>query len=372
MPETSPIRRAVVVAILLFLLMAGASQSHAARQFKQALPGYKYSFPRDHASHDDFKTEWWYFTGHVASNSGKRYGYELTFFRTGMDEEKDLKSNWTLKNIYLAHFAVSDPAGKRFHYSEKLNRSGLSLADARQELPSVRNEDWYMEFIADQILLHAESPQFKITLLLTPKKKPIVHGQDGISQKADGLGRASHYYSLTRLQTRGLLYEKNVPTAVQGESWMDHEFGSNQLTEKQVGWDWYSIQLNNDTELMLYMMRNADGTIDHNSSGTVIFADGSTMHLGRDQFSVKSESFWTSPRTGGKYPMGWQVSIPSLPLEINIKPLLQDQELVTTRSTGVIYWEGACKATGKYKDAPVEGSCYVEMTGYAEKFKKNI
>lgn len=352
--------------------MAMLLPAQAGRQFKQALPGYKYSFPRDHASHDDFKTEWWYFTGHVASDSGRRYGYELTFFRTGMDEEKSLNSNWTLKNLYLAHFAVTDPEGKRFKYSEKLNRTGLSLADARQELPSVRNEDWYMEFIGDQIVLHADSTEYKITFILTPKKQPVVHGKNGISQKADGAGRASHYYSFTRLETKGLLYEKNKPAAVKGESWMDHEFGSNQLTDKQVGWDWYSIQLSNHTEIMLYMMRNADGTIDSNSSGTVVFPDGSTTHLTCDQFSVKADSVWKSPRTGGRYPMGWRLSIPKVPVEISIKPVLEDQELVTTRSTGVIYWEGACKAAGKFKDRSVEGNCYVEMTGYAEKFKKNI
>jgi predicted secreted hydrolase len=342
-----------------------AEPAHA-RQFQQALPGYKFVFPRDHASHDEYKTEWWYFTGHLQSQDHHKFGYELTFFRTGLDVPDDGKTPWKLKNMYLAHFAVTDENGHKFFFREKMNRAGLGTADAMQDRAYVFNENWSMELLGDQLVIRADTPEYTIHLLLNSAKPPAVHGHDGVSQKASCKGCASHYYSLARLQSKGTVVVGNTPYTVSGVSWMDHEFGSNELSEKQVGWDWYSIQLDNNHELMLYMLRNSDGTIDANSSGSVIYPDGQVKHLGLSDFSIKPSGNWTSTKTKAKYPMGWHISVPSIGTELDVKQDMEDQELVTV-STGVTYWEGASSVSGTFTHKNVEGQAYVELTGYAGK-----
>ncbi len=343
------------------------------RSFKLALPGYKYQFPRDHASHDDFKTEWWYYTGHLKSEAGKKYGFELTFFRIGVEEPNvPQNSPWQLRNYYLAHFAITDENNKKFHYFEKLNRSGVNTAGAREDSFYVFNEGWLAEWLNGCFYIKADTPEFGIHLTLEPMKAPVVHGKDGVSQKASRKGCASHYYSMTRLKTDGLLFENGKLVQVSGLSWMDHEFGSNQLTEDQVGWDWYSVQLDNGCELMLYVMRRVDGKYDVNSSGTFIDKDGKMTHVTLDQFSQRALGKWKSPTSGGVYPMGWNLSVPSLKLQLTLTPTLQEQELVTKSSTGVTYWEGSTSVTGKMGAEAVSGSAYVELTGYSERFRKDI
>ncbi|MDR3616401.1 MAG: lipocalin-like domain-containing protein [Candidatus Obscuribacterales bacterium] len=373
-----PMRYSCLTMLLLVLMTAmtamnGFAQPVDARTFKQALPGYQFQFPRDYASHEDFKTEWWYYTGHLQGDNGQRYGYELTFFRTGVTEAKDGDVHpWKLDNLYLAHFAISDLQKKKFVYFEKLNRGGVGPASAATENFSVTNENWFVEQLGDKTVLRANGGGYSIHLLLDSLKPPVIHGKDGVSQKASCKGCASHYFSQTRLATEGFLYIDKKPIKVSGLSWMDHEFGSNQLTAEQVGWDWYSIQLNNKTECMLYLMRNNHGGIDPNSSGTLIFPDGKTKHLQLADFSVKAIDHWHSAKTGGDYPMGWNVEIPSAKCKLSIRPAFAEQELATGKSTGVTYWEGASKVEGTMNDARVEGDAYVEMTGYSEKFHQNI
>jgi len=345
----------------------------AERVYKKALPGYKYSFPQDHFSHDQFKTEWWYYTGHLQSKDNKHYGFELTFFRTGADHEPENKaSSWKLENFYLAHFAVTDESGKRFRFYEKLNRSGLNLAGARSDTYYVHNEGWSVEKLGEHYLLKADAPEYSIHLILDAAKSPVIHGVDGVSQKASCLGCASHYYSMTRLKAEGLLFVGDKPQEVTGLAWMDHEFGSNQLSSEQSGWDWFSIQLDDNRELMLYILRRTDGTIEPASSGTIVDAQGKATHIKLNDFKVTTDSIWHSPKSNANYPMGWHVTVPSANLDLTLKSNLQDQELMTARSTGVNYWEGAVTVTGSSGGKAVGGQGYVEMTGYGEKFKKKI
>ncbi|RTL45169.1 MAG: carotenoid 1,2-hydratase [Candidatus Melainabacteria bacterium] len=363
------------VLVLLTLLISGVLTPSVAwaRTFKQALPGYVFSFPRDHVSHDEFKTEWWYYTGHLESKDQKHYGYELTFFRTGVDElPVKQRSPWDVKDIFLAHFAITDENNKTFHYFEKLNRSGLSSAGARLDHYYVFNENWSIEQLGNQFVLKADTSDFGLHLLLTSGKPPVVHGKDGVSQKASCKGCASHYYSMTRLKSDGYVYLKGQSVPVSGTSWMDHEFGSNQLTSEQVGWDWYSVQLNDNTELMLYVIKKTDGSIDSNSSGTIVYADGSSKHITQSEFSITTKRQWKSPHTGGMYPMDWTINVPSQKISLNLVPVLDDQELSTAKSTGVSYWEGATTVNGQVNGKSVKGQAYVEMTGYAEKFHKKI
>ncbi len=355
------------LSLLLLPIILSVATASFARTFKQALPGYTFSFPRDHASHGDYKTEWWYYTGHLQSKSGKKYGYELTFFRQGMEEGQQKP-----RNAYLAHFAISDQNTNQFHVFERLSRSGLPTGEARSDLFYVANQGWSAESLGDQFLLRAESEGYAIHLLLSPAKPPVVHGKNGVSQKASGKGCASHYYSMTRLKTKGTLFIDSQAEPVEGISWMDHEFGSNQLTDEQVGWDWFSIQLDDNSEIMLYIMRRRDGTIDNNSSGTLINSDGSSIHLNYSDFTISSKSTWISPHSQGKYPMGWQVKIPKCKIDLSIEPAFKDQELITTRSTDVTYWEGSSQVSGSKNGNPTRGQSYVEMTGYAAAFKKKI
>ncbi|MHB2019181.1 MAG: lipocalin-like domain-containing protein [Candidatus Xenobia bacterium] len=337
------------LAAFICILMAG---------WQIARPGYVYHFPADHGSHDTYKTEWWYYTGHLDASNGNEYGYELTFFRVGLAEGKH-RSRWYPTQLYLTHFAISDAAHGRFRFWEKTNRAGLGAAGAASGTLHVWNEGW--EAVGNgPIKLRAEADDVAIDLTLTSEKPPVIQGIDGISQKGPGESNASHYYSLTRLDTTGTLSGQTV----HGVSWMDHEFGSSELSAGQVGWDWFAVQLDDDSDLMLYHMRRADGSLDPFSSGTYVDAKGHATHLGADAFTLKATATWTSPHSRATYPMAWQIAVPSQQLALSVSPLLQDQELNTTHSTGVTYWEGATHLSGTHHGQPVRGRGYTELTGY--------
>lgn len=342
--------------------------------FKPALPGYTFEFPRDHGSHDGFATEWWYFTGHLRTGSGHRFGFEVTFFRVGIvpphESTTENRSAWDLSNLSLAHFAISDLDEKKFRYYEKTNRSTPYTANAREGMLDVFNEGWSVVSLANgDFRLRAKAGGDGVDLILHPEKAPAIHGENGVSVKAKGVGYASHYYSLTRLSVSGTVICEGTAGAVRGRAWMDHEFGSAALRENQQGWDWFSVQLDDQTELMLYVMRRIDGSADITSAGTLILADGSVIHIRNDQFTVRSTGRWKSPRTGATYPMGWMIDVPAVDLRITIKEEMESQELVTNGSTGVTYWEGAVQASGSSGGTPVSGEGYVEMTGYDRRFR---
>src|SRR6266540_5124332 len=264
---------------LLFFDRAATADRTSATEFRQAMPGYHYRFPQDHGTHNDFQTEWWYYTGHLQSGDGKTFGYQLTFFRRAVahDAATQNPSRWALRHIYFAHFAVTDEGGRRFHFAEKISRAGIRKAGAEAGRLAVWIDDWRVETAGDAHVLHAQGEGIAIHLRLTPEKPPVIHGTAGVSRKGEGPGESSHYYSFTRLQTEGTLTYQGKPLTVSGLSWMDHEFGSNQLGESQIGWDWFSLQLSDSTELMVYRIRRRDGTIEPASGGTWIRADDSAV-----------------------------------------------------------------------------------------------
>jgi predicted secreted hydrolase len=336
--------------------------------YQLALPGRKLSFPADHYSHPDFRTEWWYYTGHLETETGKRYGYQVTFFRFGVrDRQQEMKDQPLFTDLYMAHFALSDIAAKKFIYRERINRGYGDRAGAETDRYRVWNEDWRVDGADNHHQIFVSDRGTTLKLSLRSLKPPTLHGDNGHSQKGEGEGRASYYYSLTRMQTDGALTIDGKTEKVRGLSWMDHEFGSNQLREDQVGWDWFSIQLDNQTELMLYLMRRKDGTVDPYSSGTLVSVTGATKHLELKDFRIEIMDRWKSLKSGANYPIKWRVSIPSEQIELEISPAFPEQELITSRSTRVTYWEGAVGITGTVKDGPVNGHGYVEMTGYAGK-----
>ncbi|MGH7873635.1 MAG: lipocalin-like domain-containing protein [Candidatus Binatia bacterium] len=336
--------------------------------YQLALPGRKLSFPADHYSHPDFRTEWWYYTGHLATDSGGHYGYQVTFFRFGMrDRQKEMKEPALFTDLYMAHFALSDIAANKFIFRERINRGYGGKAGAATDRYAVWNEDWKVEGDGGNHMIQVKDRGTELRLRLKSLKPAVLHGRDGLSQKGEGEGRASYYYSLTRMESAGELRINGKTEKIRGTSWMDHEFGSSQLREDQVGWDWFSIQLDNQAELMLYLMRRKDGSIDSYSSGTLIKPDGTTRSLSSREFHIDILEHWKSPKSGANYPMKWKVAIPSEQIELEITPPFREQELITNRSTRVTYWEGAVAINGKFQTKPIMGQGYVEMTGYAGK-----
>lgn len=339
-----------------------------AKGFAVAEPGHQYVFPRDHGPHPTFQTEWWYYTGRLTAESGRTYGYQLTFFRRGIDAAavRNNPSKWALKNVFLAHFAITDDAQGKFVYAEKANRPGVATAGADSKRFRVWNGPWSAEERGGAIVLSAVASDRSILLRLKPSHKPVVHGSDGVSRKGPGKNQTSHYYSMTRMETTGTLTINNRLETVKGLSWMDHEYGSGQLSKEQVGWDWFGLHLDNGMDLMLYRIRRADGTVESASSGTLIQPDGSTIHLPREAFSYSVRDVWTSPKTKTAYPSRWVIAVPDHGIELAIRPTVADQELVTTQSTRVTYWEGSVSVTGRVGNADVTGSGYAELTGYAD------
>jgi predicted secreted hydrolase len=349
--------------------------------FTHAREGYRYQFPRDHGAHDSFRTEWWYYTGNVTTKDGRPFGYQLTFFRRGISPEQieTLPSKWSITQLYLAHFAVSDPKNSRFVYAEKLSRAGLGKAGAEAGRLHVWIDQWRAEAMEPdpagrrgEQILKASDGHTAIALAVVPLKPLIIHGAGGISRKGGARDQASHYYSLTSLATTGTLTIGEESFDVTGTSWMDHEFGSADLAPELDGWDWFGLQMDDQTELMLYRLRRADGSTDPASGGTFIDREGKGHPLGGNDFTMEPISFWTSPRSKARYPQRWRLAIPSRELSLELVPRMAEQELRTDHSTQVTYWEGAVESRGTSRGKPLTGVGYMELTGYAERFTKKL
>jgi len=358
-----------VPGLVVLIILVSVSALAMLRGYEVALPGRVLNFPRDHAAHPAFQTEWWYYTGHLYTTDGEQYGYQLTFFRRRVDEGSWFSgaSQWAPQQLYMAHFAISDKQRQRFSFAEKINRPALGVAGAAEERLHVWNDEWRADRLGPYHHLQAAMDESAVNLVLLPEKDPVVHGIDGVSQKGEAKGNASHYYSFTRLKTNGVLQIRGIAKEVTGISWMDHEFGSSQLEPTQVGWDWFSVQLDNRAELMVYLLRHADGRIDPHSSGTLVHPDGQAEHLSREMVEVVALGKWTSPRSGVTYPQGWQLRIPKAGLELRLMPAFPDQELDTKSSTRVVYWEGSVLVGGNYNGQVLKGTGYVELVGYKMK-----
>lgn len=339
-----------------------------ADNWRQAIGPWKWAFPRDHGSHPEFRTEWWYFTGNLKDSLNNRFGYQLTFFRQGaVLKAKDPTHPWAIRDIYLGHFALTDISSSQFWYSDRLSRRGPGLAGAAENNMHVWLLNWVATMERDRMKIEARHQGMELSLDLAPRKPIVFHGKNGLSQKGPIEGQASYYFSYTNMATEGWIKTPRSQPAipVKGTSWFDHEFGSNQLAPDQVGWDWFSLHLSDGQELMVYFLRRKDGTIEPSSSGTLVTRLGNTLHLKRSDISLEVLDYWKSPKSRGRYPSHWRMKIPSAGIEMEIRPLVSNQELITEESTGVIYWEGA--VTGKGSSAGKSMTCegYVELTGYA-------
>lgn len=352
---------AAVLLAIATLTVAIGQPDGSGDPWKRALPPFKFDFQRDHASHPDYKIEWWYYTGNLQTAEGRRFGYQLTFFRVGVDFSPVNPSRWAVRDLYTAHFAVSDLDGDGFRHAEKMNRAGVGWAGADEKNYRVWNEDWEARHDAEgHHLLRASERGMTIALKLAPGKPPVIQGENGVSQKGLTAGNASHYYSLTRMPTTGVIELNGQRLEVTGESWMDHEFGTSFLEAGQIGWDWMSIQLEDGRDLMLYQFRRDDGATDIHSNGALVGVEGTVTRLKADQFKLTPIEFWNSPASGARYPVAWKIDIPGEGVALTARAAIRNQELQTNESTRVTYWEGAIEIEGSQR-----GRGYLEMTGYA-------
>jgi predicted secreted hydrolase len=330
-----------------------------AGEYLDVTADYDVKIPQDFFFKKDYRVQWWYFTGHLSDETGREFGYELTFFVVNV-QKRVYESRFGVNRIYISHFAISDVAGNAFHFSDVADAGVYGYAGADEGQLKV----WTVRNILDggfqEMRLRAADSNKSIDLQLTPLKPLVLNGQKGYSRKSeDSPFIASVYFSYTQMFTQGKLVVGDKVYVVKGRSWFDREISTRGLSEKQAGWDWFAIQLDDDREIMLYMLRNKDGSIDRYSSGTFVYRDGRYRHLAKDDFSVKVLSHYKSHKTGARYPAQWEVSIPSEKVILRILPLIKDQEVMALESTGNYYWEGACRVEGSAR-----GRAYVEMTGY--------
>ncbi len=330
--------------------------------FAQALAPRTFVFPADHGPHPEFRNEWWYVTGNLDDADGRRFGFELTFFRFALAPiVPESTSAWRTNQVYIAHLAVTDAGGKRFLVAERYSRGAAGLAGAKTEGSRIWIDDWELtRDSADGWRLFAHDEEFGIELELRALRAPVLNGNAGLSQKSAEPGNASYYYSITRLQTDGRIRIGERDYRVSGLSWLDREWSTSALASDQDGWDWFALQLADGSELMFYQLRKRDGTRDAASAGTHVSPDGVVSHLGADEVELTVEDRWASP-AGGEYPSRWRLRVPRFGLDLAITPVIANQELFTT----VRYWEGAVDVGGQGRAGAISGRGYVELTGYA-------
>lgn len=332
--------------------------------FARAIQPRKFVFPDDHGPHPEFKTEWWYYTGNLFSESDRHFGYQLTFFRSALTPEAQQRnSNWATNQIYMAHFALTDVDAERFYHFERFSRDSLGLAGAKANPFKVWLENWSAEGRQGEPLpmrLSASEDSVAIELNLKSAKPIVLQGENGLSQKSAKLGNASYYYSMTRMPTSGSISISGESFQVSGTSWLDREWSTSALGEGQVGWDWFSLQFDDGRELMYYQLRLKDGNADPLSSGVLVDVDGSTKRLKPSDIDIKVLKHWQSSKSGAKYPAKWSLDVVNEGISLEISPVLAEQELITT----VRYWEGAVSVQGKDSASKLTGFGYVELTGY--------
>lgn len=330
--------------------------------WKRIQPGVSFDFPRDHGSHPAYQTEWWYVTGHVTDEVGNEYGYQFTIFRIGLMNENGTQ-NLDPNNLLAGHFAVADIKKHTFLKAERIRRAGAGFVEASEESLHTWIGDWEIKLDQNNpISIIAADREQKISLELELEivKPPVFHGKNGYSQKGSETGNASAYYSWTRLATAGTLMADGTAHSVKGISWFDHEWGSSQLGEGVEGWDWFGLHLDDGSELMLYQLRNEDGSAIPQSSATLVHPNGDVEYFNSEDWVLSPKAYWKSKITNGNYPIEWQLSIPKQNINITIKARLNTSEMVTKQSTGVTYWEGPVAITGSHT-----GRGYMELTGYA-------
>ena len=352
--------------------------------YERAFEPRAFTFPADHGAHPDFRTEWWYVTGHLESAEGRLFGFQLTFFRNALapasPDEPERSSAWATRQVYLAHFALTDVGGGRFFAFERLARGAAGLAGATSSEAGppaggpyrVWLQDWSLQgavpggFLPMELAAAAETEdgtEIALELRLDSEKPPVLQGDRGLSQKGPEPGNASYYYSLTRLSAAGDVRLGGERLAVTGGAWLDREWSTSALGAGEVGWDWFSLQLDDGRELMLYQIRREGGGASPLSKGKLVLPSGEARTIPWSEIELGPTGRWRSPETGAVYPSGWRLTIPSEGLDLVLRPVLLDQELVLSFQ----YWEGAVTVETARPEGGPSGRGYVELTGYGER-----
>ena len=338
-----------------------------AENFSQVRHPREFIFPEDYGSHRDYRTEWWYFTGNIKDVDARRFGYQLTFFRfsPGTQIESD-RSHWRSDQFYMAHFALSDIKEKRFYKFERFSRAATGLAGAKSTGLHVWLDDWSVIEESSKgfpLQVKAKEQGVEIELNLEQGKPVVLHGDRGVSTKNAEPGNASYYYSYTRMPSTGSIGVNGKTFKVNGYSWMDREWSSSALGQDQVGWDWFSLQLSNNYELMFYRFRRIDSAPDQFSYGALVEPDGQVHKLSYDMIELEVKDHWISQVSKVVYPSAWQLRVPDFDLDLSIHSSFDDQEL----RLSFLYWEGSVEVEGRQNGEDVLGQGYVELTGYDNK-----
>jgi len=332
--------------------------------YTRVLESRAFQFPADHGSHDEYQSEWWYFTGNLETREARHFGFELTFFRYALAAHPSAReSAWGANQAWMAHLAVTDSEGERFVAAERFSREALGLAGHEADPFQIWLEDWSATGEGAAMLplnLRAGTDRIALELTLRSGKRPVAHGDDGVDLKGPEPGNASHYYSLTRLDTSGTLRVDDTRFEVTGFTWMDREWGTSALSPELAGWDWFGLQLADGRELMYYRLRTQDGESSPYSGGSLVQPDGTRVGLSFDDVVLTPLEHWTSPESGAVYPVSWQLALPREDITLMIQPYLAQQELNLT----VRYWEGAVRVTGTQAGEELDGNGYAELTGY--------
>lgn len=370
------VKSRLVMPAALFIVFSAHWAVSGQGGFLQVTGPCRLAFPADHGPHPGYRTEWWYYTGNLVDGQQRAFGFQLTFFRSRLEppaaREKwpQPASAWRSDEIYMAHAALTDVAGGRHLQAEKTARPVLGLAGAEDhgDTWKIYLQSWQADISPEGHQLQADAGGFALKLDLKSAKPPVLHGDNGYSRKGQAPERASCYYSFTRLQAHGSISLEGKVHPVEGTAWMDHEFSSAPLAPGIIGWDWFGLQLDDRTEIMIYLLRQSSGNLNPASSGTFVMPSGKTRHLRRSEIRVEPLAFWTSPRTRARYPVKWKLAIDVLQCELTVTADPADQEMRTPRSTRVDYWEGRVKVRGTREAKAIEGVGYVELTGYARPF----
>jgi predicted secreted hydrolase len=361
-----------------------------AEGFSRAFAPREFVFPADHGPHPAFQTEWWYFTGNLATAAGRRFGYQLTLFRSALapPESENTggdRSSWDTDQLYMAHFGLTDEEGGEFFSFERFSRGAVGLAGAEADPFRVWLEDWSVTGIdgaqvrepstskqveADPLAassailpltLQAREDGIGVELALRPIKPITPHGDQGLSRKGSQPGNASYYYSITRFDTSGEVEINGDRLAVAGSSWLDREWSTSVLEEGQIGWDWFSLQLDDGRDLMYFQLRRSDSSVDPASGGTLVGRDGTYRSISEGQVEIRTLESWESSASGAIYPVAWRILYPGEQADLEVRPLLPQQE----HAHSFAYWEGAVVVQGLAGGEAVTGRGYVELTGYA-------